>query len=95
MDAHTADRPNYLLGALLNEAKTKKIYLAKGSTDRVTVVASRRRRKARHHPRQGPARHRDHIQCLPPAQSLRLAGGLHRARQRDFVFRPEMRDAAL
>jgi phosphoribosylaminoimidazole carboxylase/phosphoribosylaminoimidazole-succinocarboxamide synthase len=39
MDAHTADRPNYLLGALLNEGKTKKIYLAKGSTDRVTVVA--------------------------------------------------------
>jgi phosphoribosylaminoimidazole-succinocarboxamide synthase len=39
MDAHTADRPNYRLGALLNEGKTKKIYLARGSTDRVTVVA--------------------------------------------------------
>src|SRR5207244_12109568 len=39
MDAHTADRPNYPLGALLNEGKTKKIYLDEGSTDRVTVVA--------------------------------------------------------
>ena len=39
MDAHPADRPNYPLGALLNEGKTKKIYLARGNTDRVTVVA--------------------------------------------------------
>ena len=39
MDAHTSDSPNHLLGPLLNEGKTKKIYLAKGSTDRVTVVA--------------------------------------------------------
>ena len=39
MDTHTADRPNDPLGALLNEGKTKKIYLARGNTDRVTVVA--------------------------------------------------------
>src|SRR5712672_1846369 len=39
MDAYATDCPEYLLGALLNEGKTKRIYLAKGSTDRVTVVA--------------------------------------------------------
>ncbi len=39
MDAHTADRPNYLLEALVAEGKTKKIHLVKGSSDLVTVVA--------------------------------------------------------
>jgi len=39
MDATLPYGRNYPLGALLNEGKTKKIYLAAGSTDHVEVVA--------------------------------------------------------
>ena len=87
MDAKTPTVAKRPPGKLVAEGKTKRIHRTRrqqrpGDAGRQGRHHRGRRRQARCHSREGPARQPHHLQRLPPAEGLRPAGRVRGAGQR-------------